>query len=72
MYGAGGGFGGVYGVRGRLASRLAVRQDVRGSTGCLTFFDVVLDDANLVQPDLLFVSAARASIVTESYRFLSQ
>ncbi len=29
-------------------------------------FDVALDDTNLVQPDLLFVSAARASIVTEN------
>ena len=28
-------------------------------------FDVALDDVNLVQPDLLFISAARASIVTE-------
>lgn len=29
-------------------------------------FDVALDEVNLVQPDLLFISAARASIVTEN------
>ena len=28
-------------------------------------FDVVLSDENVVQPDLLFVSAARAAVVTE-------
>jgi Uma2 family endonuclease len=28
--------------------------------------DVYLDDANVVQPDLLFVSAARAGIITEA------